>query len=174
MVRCAWRPHHVGMRLGGTMTAVAAFLFLVALAAGCVYAAVRWPRGGRIAASAVTATMALGPAGLAVSAFIYATGPDEGSFGADMAATFGIVLAGAAVLLVGLAVVILRGNDLTRWLVAMLLGAVGGLTARRVVIELAKGADQGYGIALEIFASGLAIAAAALLAGGLEVMSRRR
>ena len=117
--------------------------------------------------------MALGPAGLAVSAFIYATGPDEGSFGAGMAATFGIVLAGAAVLLVGLAVVILRGNDVTRWLVAMLLGGRRP-HGRRVVIELDKGADQVYGIALAIFASGLAIAAAALLAGGSEVMSRRQ
>ena len=157
------------------MTAVAAFLFLVVFAAGCVYAASRWPRGGRIAASAVTAAMALGPAGLAGSAFIYATGPNAGSFGADIAATFGIVLAGATVLLVGLAVVIQRGNDETRWLVAALLGAVGGLTAWWVVKELAEGADQVYGNALALSASGLAgIAAAALLAGGSEVMSRRR
>ena len=158
------------------MTAVAAFLLLVALATACLLAAARWPRGGRIAASAVTAVMALGPAALAVLAFMYAGDPDQaGSFAADVAATFGIVMAGAGALLVALAVAILRGNDQIRGLVAALLGAVGGLSACWIMSELAQGAEDVNTASVLLSVVGVAgIGAAALLIGASSAMSRLR
>lgn len=156
------------------MTAVAAFLLLVTLAAACLVAAARWPRRGRIAASAVTAVMALGPAALAVSAFMYAGDPDQAdSFGADVAATFGIVMAGAGALLLALAVAILRAGDEIRRVVAALLSAGGGLSAYGIISELAQGADDVNTASVLLSAVGVAgIGAAALLVGASGAVSQ--
>jgi len=180
-MRPSWATYHLAChrhltdREGSLTTAIAVFLLLVTLAAACLLAAARWPHGGRIAASAVIAAMALGPAVLAVPAFMYAGDSDQaGSFGADVAATYGIVMAGAGAVLVGLAVAVLRGNDEVRGLVAALLGAVGGLWAYWIMRELAEGGDHNVNTASVLLSAvGVAgIGAAALLVGASGAMSR--
>lgn len=158
------------------MMAIPAFLLLVSVATGCLFAAARWPRGGQIAALVITGVMALGPAGLAVSAVAYATDPAQaGSFGADVAATFGIVMAGAGALLVALAVAILRGSDATRRLIGAVLGVLGGLAAWWIISELAQGGNDVNAASALLSAVGLAgMAAAALLMGASGAMSRLR
>lgn len=157
------------------MAELAAVLLLyVVIGAGCFVWAIRRPGPACIAATVVTALLAVGGLALAGTLFGQAEAMErENDFSA-----VAIGLAGSLILLVGLgmavlAVVIQRGGEGGRSFVAVVLGLVGAGAARWMlsVLEEGENADEAFGAILALV--GLAAAAStALLTGASEAVGR--
>jgi hypothetical protein len=145
------------------------------VAAGCVLAAARRPAGGRMAATGVAGALALASVAIAIPFFTYASEPGQAeTIGAAVASMLGAGIIVAGAVLGGLAVVVHRGRDGHRRLVAGALAAVAGLSMTITLAQASEAAEGTAKVSLMIAAAGLTATAGAALLIGAEVGARRR